>query len=317
MRFLIVGAGAVGGYVGGRLAADGNEVMFMERDAVSSVLATRGIRIESSENPFLIQRPEVYSDPESAGFFDFVLICVRVAETESIIEPVRSLLSFDCAVISLQSGVDATYRLRQAFGEHVLPGYTRIAVECRAPGIIRELHPAPAVAVSEFDGRGSWRLECAQIAFESAGFSLIKSDPALHSQWKNFLLEAALASTAALTGFGIRRLLQQAEEPSRIHDLLAEGLAIASAEDVALDDTPEALLSSVDSDAEDIWLHMQRDLKAGRLIENEALAGSLHRRAQAVKIDAPGWTRLYEALRNRAPSLSPGREPAIPPVSQR
>lgn len=317
MRFLIVGAGAVGGYVGGRLAADGNEVMFMERDAVSSVLATRGIRIESTGNPFSIQRPEVYSDPESAGFFDIVLICVRVPDTEAIIEPLRPLLSFDCAVVSLQSGVDSMYRLKQAFGEHVLSGYARVALESSSPGVILELHPTPAVAVSEFNDQGSWRLECAQIAFESAGFAVIKSDSALPSQWKNFLLEAALASTAALTGFGIRPLLQQAEGRSRIHDLLAEGLAIASAEGVTLEDTPEELLSSVEYNPDEIWLHMQRDLKAGRPIENESLAGSLHRRAQALSIDAPGWTRLYEELRIRAPGSSPGREPAIPPVSQR
>ncbi len=317
MRFLIVGAGAVGGYVGGRLAADGNDVMFMERDAVSSVLAARGLRIEGADGPFSIAKPEIYVDPESAGFFDFVLICVRMAETESIIEPVRSLLSFDCAVVSLQSGLDPMYRLRQAFGDHVLPGFARLAVECHSPGVIRELDPSPALALAEFDGGDSWRVECARAAFQSAGFAINEVDSVLLAQWRNFLLEAALASTAALTGLAIRRLLKNTEHGARIRDLLAQGLAIAAAEGASLEDTPAQLLSSVDNGADEIWRHVQRDLEAGRPIENEALAGSLHRRARALDIAAPGWAALYEELKSRAPSVSPGRESAIPPVSGR
>ena len=317
MRFLIVGAGAVGGYVGGRLAADGNEVIFMERDSVRSVLAVRGLRIEDVDRPFSIAKPEIYVDPESAGFFDFVLICVRLADTESIIEPVRSLLSSDCAVVSLQSGLDPVHRLRQAFEDHVLPGFARLAVECRSPGVIRELDSTPAVALAEFDGGDSWRLECARAAFDAAGFAINEDDSGPLAQWRNFLLEAALASTAALTGIGIRPMLKNTDHGVRIRDLLAQGFAIAAAEGVDLDDTPEQLLSSAASGPEEIWLHMQRDLNAGRPIENEALAGSLHRRARAHDIAAPGWARLYQELKSRAPSSSPGHESAIPPVSAR
>lgn len=317
MRFLIVGAGAVGGYVGGRLAADGNEVMFMERDAVSSVLAARGLRIESAAGASAMVPPELYVDPESAGFFDFVLVCVRVVETESIIEPVRSLLSSDCAVVSLQSGVDSMYRLKQAFAEHLLPGYARLAVECPSPGIIRELDPSPTLALAEFDGDDSWRLECARAAFESAGFAVNAVDSMPLAQWRNFLLEAALASTAALTGLAIRPLLQNTEHRAQIRELLAQGIAIAAAEGASLEDAPQQLLSSVESGPDEVWLHMQRDLEAGHPIENESLAGSLHRRARTHDIAAPGWARLYKELKSRAPSSSPGRGSAIPPVSAR
>ncbi len=318
MRFLVVGAGAVGGYVGARLAADGNEVVFMELDPVREVLETRGLRIEGESNSFILDTPDTFVSHESAGFFDVVLVCVRAAETESIIEAVRPALSFDCAVISLQSGIDPMCRLMQAFGErHVLPGYLRIAVESRSPAVVRELGPAPSLAVGELDGGGSWRLECVQAAFEAAGFALTDSDDMFVELWRNFLLEAALASTAAQTDLGIRTLLQTAEYLTGMRELLEEGIKIALAKGVVVGDTPDVLLASAESSPQAVWLHMRRDMAAGRPIENRALAGSLSRRANEMGFASPAWTRLYEELERRAPSPSPGREKSIPPVRAR
>lgn len=318
MRFLVVGAGAVGGYVGARLAADGNDVVFMERHPVREALETRGLRIENAGGTFTLERPDVFVSHESAGFFDIVLVCVRAGETESIIEAVRPALSFDCAVVSLQSGVDPLYRLTEAFGEeHMLPGYVRVALDSLSPGTVQELDPTPALAVGEFHGRGSWRLDCVQAAFEAAGFALLDGENMILDQWRNFILEAALASTAAETALGIQTLLQSTERRSGIRELLEEGIAIAEAEDVPLGDTTGMLLASVESSPDAIWLHMRRDLAAGRAIENRALAGSLSRRAARIGIAAPAWTRLYEALEKRAPGTSPGRDKSIPPVRAR
>jgi len=318
MRFLVVGAGAVGGYIGARLAADGNEVVFMELDPVREVLEARGLRVESASNAVILDTPDTFVSHDSAGFFDVVLVCVRAGDTESVIEAVRPALSFDCAVISLQSGLDPTRRLMQAFGErHLLPGYARVAVDSLSPAVVRELDPAPGLAVGEFDRRGSWRLECVQAAFEAAGFALLNSEDMVVEQWRNFLLEAALASTAAHTDLGTRTQLQTAEYRAAICELLDEGIAIASAEGVALGDSPVVLLDSAESSPEAFWLHMRRDLAAGRAIENRTLAGSLSRRAVKLGIAAPAWTRLYEALEKRAPGPGPGRDKPIPPARAR
>jgi 2-dehydropantoate 2-reductase len=318
MRFLVVGAGAVGSYVGGRLAADGNEVIFMELDPVREALEAHGLRIESANNAIILDRLNTFVSHESAGVFDVVLVCVRVAETESIIEAVRPSLSLDCAVISLQSGIDATYRLKEALGErHLMPGFARVALESISPAVVEELNPAPSLAVGEGDGHGSWRLECIRIAFECAGFTLSNSKDIVDEQWRNFLLEAALASTAALTDLGVRPLLKTPEHRARLCELLAEGTTIAAAKGRVLEETPEIMLASVESGPDDIWLHMRRDLAAGRPIENEALAGSLSRHAVETGIAAPAWARLYEELERRAPSKTPGRDKSIPPLSAR
>jgi 2-dehydropantoate 2-reductase len=315
MRFLVAGAGAVGCHVGARLAEDGNEVMFMERDPVHSALRAHGVRIESKKGPLVVKKPDIYADPGSAGYFDVVLVCVRASETESIIDTVRPLLSFDCAVISLQSGVDATHRLREAFGDrHVMPGLVRVAVEPCSAAVMRELHPAPAFSVGEFDDHGSWRLECILIAFQSAGFTATTGEDMLVEQWRNFLLEAALASSTASSGLGVRQLILEDEHRDRVLELLAEGVTIAAAEGIEIKNTPEQLLSSAESGPGEVWLHMQRDLAAGRPIENAALAGAMSRRASRLGVTAPAWTTLYEALDSRAPSASSGRGTSIPPV---
>ncbi len=318
MRFLVVGAGPLGCYVGGRLAVDGNEVVFMERDPVRAVLGARGLRIEKKNKALVVETPDIYVDPESAGFFDVVLVCVRTAETESILEEVRPLLSFDCGVISLQSGIDAMYRLREVFGDqHVMPGFVRVALESRSAAVVEELDPEPGFMVGEFDGRGSWRLDCIQIAFESAGFTVATSKDMLAEQWRNFLLEAAMASMATQNNSGIQQLLREPECRARLRELLAEGITISAAEGVALHDTPELLLSLIESGSGETWLHMRRDMAAGRTIENAALAGSLSRRARKLGIAAAAWTRLYEELESRALGLSPGRGTSIPPVRAR
>lgn len=315
MRFLVVGAGSVGGYVGGRLVADGNEVVFMERDRVSVDLLANGLRIETKEKAIVVEKPEIYTDPESAGFFDVILVCVRVPETESVINAVRPLLSFDCAVISLQSGVDAMYRLREALGEqHVLAGFLQAAVDHGPPSMVRELDPEPHVYVGEFGGGGSWRLDCIQIGLESAGFTVTTGENILIEQWRNFILDAALASTAVNTGVGVQQILRDPEGHAGLCDLLAEGIIIADAEDIAVKKSPEELLSTARSCPDEIWLHMRRDMEAGRPIENGALAGSLSRRAEELGIAAPLWARLYEDLKSRAPGSSPGRNKVTPPA---
>lgn len=318
MRFLVVGAGSVGCYVGGRLAADGNEVVFMERGPARDVLDRHGLRIESADNAFNLETPTTFVAHESAGFFDYVLICVRAAETESVIEAVRPSLSFDCAVVSLQSGIDPMYRLMDAFGaRHVMPGYARVAVESLSPAVVQELDSGPIFAVGEHDNRGSWRLECLQIAFESVGFAIVKSKDVIVDQWRNFLLESTLASAAAQFDLGLEQLLKTAKHRARLSELLEEGIAIAAAESVAINESPEALLSSVEPDPDEIWLHMRRDMAAGRPIENRALAGGLTKRAHNLGLSAPGWEQLYEVLERRAPSPSPGRDSTIPPVRVR
>ena len=122
MRFAVFGAGALGGCLGGRLAADGNEVVFVARGVQREALSARGLKLLAPDENFHIEPVALYEDAASAGLFDFVLICVRDSQTDSCIELVKPLLAVESAVLVLQNGMATFRRFAQLVGRARLMG---------------------------------------------------------------------------------------------------------------------------------------------------------------------------------------------------
>ena len=102
MKFLIVGAGGVGGYFGARLAADGNDVTFIARGAHRKAMAEQGLTVKSELGNLHIERPQLYEDTATTGLCDIILVCVKMWDTEAAAELIKPLLAHDSAVVSLQ-----------------------------------------------------------------------------------------------------------------------------------------------------------------------------------------------------------------------
>src|SRR5688572_25927047 len=102
MRILVVGAGAVGGIFGAKLARAGHRVAFQARGANFDALRERGLRVESFEGDLSLFPVEALRSPAGAGPFELVLVCVKAQDTRAALDGLDGELAPDAIVLSLQ-----------------------------------------------------------------------------------------------------------------------------------------------------------------------------------------------------------------------
>ncbi len=300
-----MGSGGAGGYFGARLAADGNEVIFIDRGEHRDAIASRGLRLLSPGGSLHIESPELFHDPASAGFCDFVLFCVRASDTEAATRIIESLLAHDTAILCLQSGVDGMARLRELFGDRfVMGGFAGLTAEIAEPGVIREHSGAARLVFGELDGGDSWRQECFQSACIGAGIDGSVSTDIHRDIWRNFVLETALTATTVAHRCSIGEVLH--EHRGQFETLIEEGIEVAAACGIDLKtdggESIAALAQSMQPGAKTAALI---DLERDRPTELEALLGATIRLGARLSVPTPESRRLYGALQPQ-PKKSPG-----------
>src|SRR6202171_1195270 len=183
MRIAILGSGGVGGYFGGRLAATGNDVIFIARGAHLAALLERGLRIESPHGNIQVPRVSATDDPAEAGPVDIVFFTVKLYDTDAAARMLPPLLGPDTLVVPFQNGVDSVDVLTRAVGRaHVARGTADVCDVISEPGLIR--HTAMARLIfGPLDGATSPLLEQLLDACRRAGFDATLSDHITTDIW--------------------------------------------------------------------------------------------------------------------------------------
>jgi 2-dehydropantoate 2-reductase len=136
-RILVMGAGAVGGYFGARLAAAGNKVAFVARGKHLSALRQDGLRLHSPAGALLIRDASFAADPGECGRADMVLICVKSHDTEAAVSALRPVVDNVTVILSLQNGVDNADKIARIFADdRTLPAVVYVGTQVTAPGVI-------------------------------------------------------------------------------------------------------------------------------------------------------------------------------------
>jgi len=299
MKFAIVGAGGVGGYFGARLAADGNDVVFIARGAHRQAMADRGLKVLSERGDIHIDKPQLYSDPQQAGLCDLILFCVKLWDTEDAAELIKPLLAHDTAVVPLQNGVSAVDKLSGLLGaRHVMGGVARIASVIEAPGVIRHSGSVAQLIFGELDGLPSWRQECLQSACIGAGIDALVSEDITTEIWRKFVLLAPLAGAACFYRCPVGELMSVPERRALFEALVAETAAVARAKGAALGPATEIQVDqALDKFPPEMKPSMLHDLEAGRRLELDWLNGEVVRLGKALGIDTPASAKVTEALK--------------------
>lgn len=298
MKFLIVGAGGVGGYFGARLAADGNELTFVARGAHRAAMKQDGLMVLSPLGDLHIKTPRLFDDPLSAGLFDIVLFCVKLWDTEDAAEQIKPLLAHDTAVISLQNGVTAEETLARVLGpQHVLGGVAQIAAVIAEPGVIRHTGTLARLIFGELDGLPSWRQECLLSACIGAGIEATASPEIVLEIWRKFVLLAPLAGAACFYRCSIGELLAAPERRRKLEALTAETIAVGEAKGVALEPEIEVeVLKKLEAFPAEVKPSMLHDLEAGRRLELDWLNGTVARLGRELGVDTPANAEITAAL---------------------
>jgi 2-dehydropantoate 2-reductase len=299
MRITVFGAGAVGGYFGGRLAQAGQDVVFIARGDHLRAMQTRGLRVDSIEGNFVIDPVHGTDDPTEIGVADAILVGVKAWQVPEAAEAMRPMVGPETFVLPLENGVEAPSQLAEVLGkQHVLGGLCRIISARVEPGHIRHAGIAPTVTFGELDGRRSERVERLREAFEEAeGVTpYIPSDIRV-AMWEKFLFIAALSGVGAVTRAPIGVLRSLPETRRMLEEAMAEILAVAQALGIALPQgTPTQTMAFIDGLPASGTASMQRDAMAGRPSELESQNGAVVRLGHEAGVDTPVHSFIYRSL---------------------
>lgn len=298
MKIAIFGAGALGGYFGGRLLQAGHDVSFIARGTQLEALLHNGLQIESPLGDASLRPVQATADPSEPGPVDLVLFLVKLYDTRAAARALKPLLGVDTPVISFQNGVEGWEILGEEVGrERVLAGVAYIFADVRAPGVVRHSGSLAKLVFGEFDGSRSERVWALAHALTDAHIDARIADDVEVSIWEKFVLLSSLSGVTTLTRLSIGQVLgdelcaelfrEALEEAARVGLKKCRGLAA---------DIAERQLEFAKSLPREMRSSMLNDLERGQRIELEYLSGSVARLGEALGIATPAHSAFYRGL---------------------
>lgn len=299
MRIAIMGAGAIGGYYGGRLAQAGHDVALITRGEHLRAIQARGLTLRGPAGDAVISGTQATDDPARIAPVDVVLFCVKLYDTEDAARAIAPLLAKGGACITLQNGVDASERIGAIVGhDRVLGGIAFVSSLIEAPGVIRYKSKAPTIKFGETDGRISERATRFRDACVAAGVGAEVVADIRAALWHKFV---GLTVNASLTSL----VRQPAGVCYRDPDILAlaragfgEGAAVAKALGVKLpEDIVEWQVTNHQNFPADMFASMYHDVARGRRLELESLSGYIVRKGREHAVPTPFHAMAYACLK--------------------
>jgi 2-dehydropantoate 2-reductase len=200
MRFLVVGAGATGGYFGGRLLEAGRDVTFLVRPARAERLAAAGLAITSPAGNVTLRSPPTVLATELRTPFDAVILSCKAYDLDGAIESFAPAVGPDTAVVPLLNGMRHLDVLDTRFGaDRVLGGSCFISAKLDEGGQIAHLSALHRLTFGERAGGRSPRVEALAAAMAGAKFDAVASDQIVQVMWEKWVFLASLAGITCLT----------------------------------------------------------------------------------------------------------------------
>jgi 2-dehydropantoate 2-reductase len=283
------GGGAMGGLFGGYLARAGEDVTLVDvsRPAVDAINRD-GLCIEEKDGSTPVIKVKASTDPASVGPVDLIVNFVKCYHTEAAITAAKPMLGADTAILSLQNGWGNADRIAAIVGKpRVIVGLTYHSATLLGPGRVKHTGIGPTHA-GELDSQMSPRLEAATASFRKAGIDVTPSPRIVDEVWKKLALNVCSLPTAALLRFTADELNKHDGTKALMRGLLAELVAVAKAQGIAIDERErwQAITGVLDR-AVGGRASMLQDVEAGRQTEIDVVNGAIVEAGDRNGIETP------------------------------
>jgi 2-dehydropantoate 2-reductase len=289
MRILIVGAGAVGGYFGARLAQAGRDVTFLVRPKRAEQIQAQGLRILSPKYGDFTARPKTITAAQIRSAYDIILLSVKGYDLTAAIHDFAPAVGPQTVIIPVLNGMRHMDQLTARFGQDaVLGGVCYVATEVDSQGRIIQLADFQSLDYGELDGKKTSRIEAVHQFFQGAGFDTDVSADILHEMWEKWIFLASLGAITCLLRGNIGEIAAVPGGTDLSLSALRECAAIAGASGYPLS---EAFLaekrSQLTAPASSLTSSMYRDLKDQAPVEADSILGDLVERGRKHGVSAP------------------------------
>jgi 2-dehydropantoate 2-reductase len=308
MRILVVGAGAIGGYFGGRLLEAGRDVTFLVRERRAAQLAKTGLIIRSPFGDTNLPPPHTVAADILREPFDLILLSCKAYDLAAAIDSFAPAVGANSAILPLLNGMAHMDILAARFGAGaVLGGQCVISVTLDPDGRILHLNDTHGLSFGEPDGKTSPRAQTIAATLAGVRFDSRLSTAILLEMWEKWVLISTMAGITCLMRGAVGDIVA-ANAGDLAIALLDECSAIAAAQAFApraATDTRNRTMLTMPGST--FAASMLRDIERGAPIEADHIVGDLLRRGgQAV--DYPllrvvyAHLKAYEARRKREAS---------------
>lgn len=288
MKIAVVGAGGVGGYFGGRLAATGADVHFLARGAHLQAMRQHGLRIISPKGDVHVARVSASDDPASIGPADVVMFAVKLYDAEAAVRLLPPLVGRDTVVLPFQNGVDGIDIVARAVGRaHTGGGTCYVSAAITEPGVLR--HTAmDHLIFGELDGSRSPRLEALLAACGRTNFQATLSPQIEVDIWTKFTRLSVLSGMTTVTRSPLGVVMKDPELRAMLQSAVAEALAVARARGIPVrTDMVDDVTRAYDALPPETKASMLVDLENGRRLELPWLSGAVARIGKEVGVSTP------------------------------
>jgi 2-dehydropantoate 2-reductase len=299
MRVLVVGAGAIGGYFGGRLLQAGRDVTFLVRPKRADELARDGLVIKSPNGDVTLKNPPAVQADKLAEKFDVVLLSCKAFDLDDAIKSFAPAVGAQTAIIPLLNGMLHLDVLDKKFGrERVLGGLCAIAVTLNDKREVVQLQPMQSLNFGERDGKMSDRARAIAEVFAGGNFGSVASERIIQEMWEKWVFLASLAASTSLMRTSVGNILAALGGKDFMLGMLDECSAVATAEGHAPSGPFfERVRGMLTAEGSQMTASMFRDIKADAPVEADHVIGDLIARADAAKVPVPKLRAAYTHLK--------------------
>jgi len=302
MQLLVLGAGGIGGYFGGRLAHAGVDVRFLVRPTRAQSLLQHGLVIKS---PMGDLRTSVQVLTEVGSSFDAVLLACKAYDLDNAIEAIAPAVGLSTLILPLLNGIRHLDVLDARFGrERVLGGLCHIGVTVNGAGEIQHLDTLQRLALGARTPEQAGAAAALHKVVERGGFEPVLSEAIMQEMWEKFAFLATYAGMTTLMRAPIGAILSANDGESIMREMLQECTETAAANGhlprPAAMKQMEGLLTDRRSTGTSSML---RDITRGGRTEHEHILGDMLARARTARVPAPllrvslAHMQAYEATR--------------------
>jgi 2-dehydropantoate 2-reductase len=301
VRFLIAGAGAIGGYIGALLARSGQDVTLFARGAHLRAMTENGLRVVSDDGDFEVH-PKVIGSLGDAGPFDVIILGVKAHGLTQLAPSLTPLIGPDTTVVSTQNGIPWWYEHLERVDPggiiaaaidpaRVVGSLVYLGTEIMEPGVIRHTE-GNRISLGEPDGTRSERCKAIAEALIAAGLRCPVTTRLRQEIWVKLLGNAAFNPISALTRCTLARMTSDPAVCDVVRSIMTEVSAVANQRGIEI---PISLDQRI-AGAAKVGEHktsMLQDLEAGRPLELEPVVGAVLELGEKLGIEMPHTRTVY------------------------
>jgi 2-dehydropantoate 2-reductase len=292
-----MGAGAVGGYFGGVLANQGEDVVLIARGAHGDAIAKNGLQVDNHWGNFNVN-VDVTDNPSTVGEVDLILHCIKLYSNAEAFPSMKSMVGENTTILTIQNGVTSGSIIADYFGEdRVLQGATYVESGIVGHGHIHQSGSTARIEFGENDGSSTNRTEAIRTLFDREGMQVEVSSNIIDTLWNKMVMVGSIGTIMAASRATLPEILASPNGEHSIRVTMEEIVAVGQSQGVTF--PPRCVESKIEvaiAEAEEFQASLQYDLNIGKPLELDDILGGVVKAGREADIPVPSSTALVTIL---------------------